>query len=58
MAYNLDGLIKDNSVKDKAMHELALLIAQAPMLTQGHLEAARTTRHAVPKEVEKKKESG
>jgi ABC-type Fe3+-siderophore transport system permease subunit len=58
MAYNLDGLIKDNSVKDRAMYELALLIAQAPMLTQGHLEAARTTRHAVPKEVEKKKESG
>jgi hypothetical protein len=52
MAYNLDELIEDeNSMKDRARHELACLIAAAPMLTQGHVEAERTTRHTLPNEV-------
>ena len=46
MAYNLDELIEDgNSMKDRARHELACLIAEAPMISQSDLETKRTSRH-------------
>jgi hypothetical protein len=52
MVFNTGEMIEDkNSMRDRVRHELACLIAEAPMISQAHLEGAHAIRQTLPGEV-------